>query len=265
MSWNGTLRCSHCYEQGHNKRKCPKRNADDLRNYKRYIEDAELDPEDRYAAQCAERCRQALIKRTGVDPETGLKVKKKTAKAERMKSVRCTYCTELGHTRRICKPLKEDHAIFVEGCKLVRAATLTRMEKEGWGIGALIVRNAWINEAHTPRPFLLTRLNWRDVNAFTGIDITGTFQRLDAMNDFYGCQSHEMVRVIGRPERYSYSATSAASRPPDGWLDAEDIVKEGVKQYFPVGNSRPWLFRCEDRTGLPMWLTEARKSAPETS
>jgi len=23
MSWNGTVRCRHCYEEGHNRRTCP--------------------------------------------------------------------------------------------------------------------------------------------------------------------------------------------------------------------------------------------------
>ena len=264
MSWNGTLRCSYCYHQGHNKRKCPKRNADDLQSYKEYIEHSQRNPEDTYYPQWAERYRQDLIKRTGVDPKTGLKVKKKTAKAERMKSVRCTYCRQTGHTRRICKPLKEDYAFFIEGCKVVRAATLTRMKKEGWGVGALIVGNAWINEAHVPRPFLLTRLNWYDVTAYTGIDICGVFQRLDAMTDHYGRQSHAMVRVANRPERYKYSGSSSPCEPPAGWLDAEDIAKRKIKEFFPVGVSRSWRFTT-DEIRAPKWLTEvrARKCAPE--
>jgi len=224
-------------------------------------------PEDRYSAQWAERHRQDLIKRTGVDPQTGLKVKKKTAKAERMKSVRCTYCGKNGHTRRICKPLKEDYAVFVEGCKIIRSATLTRMNKEGWSIGALIIRNAWINEAHAKRPFLLTRLNWAGVTAFVGIDITGTFRLTGAISGRgYHTQSHEMARVTSRADRYNYSGTSVGSTPPDGWLDGEDIIEEGLKPYFPVGEHRRWCFRPTAMAECPeLWIVQARKNLAITS
>ena len=55
--------------------------------------------DDRIAARRAE-----YVKRTGLDPDTGKKVKRKDAKAMRMKNVKCGYCGERGHTRRVDSP-----------------------------------------------------------------------------------------------------------------------------------------------------------------
>ena len=36
MSWSGTVTCSHCYQRGHNKRKCPKLTEEILDRYGSY-------------------------------------------------------------------------------------------------------------------------------------------------------------------------------------------------------------------------------------
>ena len=78
MSWNGTVRCSYCYQEGHNKRGCPEL-AD--RMQKRLDEN----PNDWRARQYFE--------------------KKKGAKVRR-----CTYCNRKGHNRATCEELKRDVA-----------------------------------------------------------------------------------------------------------------------------------------------------------
>ena len=127
-SYTGTIRCSHCFEQGHNKRKCPRlteeikesyeaqqRLADRYRNreYDHKLRTGEGRDEDRewninYHTHRAEEARKAYLKRTKIDLATGKKVTNKAAKAERMKNVKCGYCGERGHTRRSCPAVMED-------------------------------------------------------------------------------------------------------------------------------------------------------------
>ena len=88
MSYSGTVTCSYCYKQGHNRRKCPELteaiknqyightlNAKESREGK--INDAEW-----YESR-AELKRQKYMKRTKIDLATGEKVTNKAAKAAR--------------------------------------------------------------------------------------------------------------------------------------------------------------------------------------
>ena len=114
MSWSGTVTCSHCYKQGHNKRKCPELSAQIKNQYLGNIAMAQREREQgnendaKWYEQRAEEKRQQYIKRTKIDLATGEKVTNKAAKAERMKNVTCGYCGERGHTRRVCAVVKRD-------------------------------------------------------------------------------------------------------------------------------------------------------------
>ena len=73
MSYNGTVRCSHCYTTGHNKRKCPGYTEMVLRRYNDnlgYAAAVDQDDPDYYLRQ-AERYRLDYMKRTKIDPATG--------------------------------------------------------------------------------------------------------------------------------------------------------------------------------------------------
>ncbi len=141
MSWSGTVTCSHCYRQGHNKRKCPKLTQDYLDKYARYVRIArdteDQDTADRYMRE-ADRFRKQYMKRTKIDPATGEKVTNKTAKAERMKNVTCGYCCETGHTRRVCETVKRDKLVFVEESRRARAAAFEGAVNMGIGVGSMI-------------------------------------------------------------------------------------------------------------------------------
>ena len=122
MSWSGTVTCSHCYRQGHNKRKCEKL-TEEIED--QYHGAAAMVEKERAAGndttwyeERAEHRRQQYMKRTKIDLATGEKVKNKTAKAERMKNVTCGYCQTTGHTRRICEVVKRDKLVFIEESKI---------------------------------------------------------------------------------------------------------------------------------------------------
>ncbi|MEL0098231.1 MAG: hypothetical protein VW907_01595, partial [Opitutae bacterium] len=100
MSYSGTVRCGYCYQKGHNKRSCGDYSNALQRIYKRSKEDGDMERARQYG--------EIYTKRTGCDPDTGASIaktkeQKKQAKAARMQNIRCSYCTERGHTRRTCE------------------------------------------------------------------------------------------------------------------------------------------------------------------
>ena len=102
MSWNGTVRCGHCYAKGHNQRTCP--------SLKKYIEE---------------------------NPNSWRATAYKRSK-EASKARSCSYCDESGHNRRTCSTLKSD----IRRTKQVNSFWCTKladyMKEEGLGIGALV-------------------------------------------------------------------------------------------------------------------------------
>jgi hypothetical protein len=103
MSWNGTVRCSVCYENGHNKTSCPT-----LR--KAWEEDPTS-----YRGRTWER----ILARKAA-PKT------------------CGYCGEEGHTRAGCGDMKAHKSLFAEDLLLWRHAMVKWMQDVHLGIGALV-------------------------------------------------------------------------------------------------------------------------------
>ena len=93
MSWSGTVTCSFCFKQGHNKRKCPELSERIKNEYIGAMSMAQQSRADgkehdaQWYGDRAEAKRQEYIKRTKIDLATGEKVTNKAAKAERMKKV----------------------------------------------------------------------------------------------------------------------------------------------------------------------------------
>ena len=77
MSWSGTVTCSYCYERGHNRRSCPQITQRVRDRYDRAVRELAANPDDAYYIQYVEDRAKELTKRTGVDPRTGKKAKKK--------------------------------------------------------------------------------------------------------------------------------------------------------------------------------------------
>jgi hypothetical protein len=103
MSWNGTVRCSKCYETGHNRTSCPE--------MKKAWEE---DPTSYYGREYARH-----------------QARKKAPKT-------CSYCKESGHTRAGCAEIKSHKAQFHNDAILFRKAIVKWMKDTGIGIGALV-------------------------------------------------------------------------------------------------------------------------------
>ncbi len=137
-NYRGTVRCGVCYEQGHNKRSCPRQTERLQRQFKAYQNIEEINGSQQ---RTMERIAKELGRRSGVNPLTGEK------DVKRGPTRRCSYCKHklgrhsddaLGHTRRTCSMLKKDKAEAVAFNADYRARILLAMRGAGFGPGALV-------------------------------------------------------------------------------------------------------------------------------
>ena len=107
MSYNGTVRCSYCYNTGHNRRSCPK--------LKKYIEE---------------------------NPDSWRAIQAKESK-KRASNRRCSWCNETGHNARTCpwrKDIQENGPALIQKVNKLYAAL---SGQRGVGRGALVKHNGW--------------------------------------------------------------------------------------------------------------------------
>jgi hypothetical protein len=102
MSYNGTVRCSYCYNTKHNRRGCPQ--------LKKYVEEH---PDSHTAQTFKERAKYAKVRT-------------------------CRYCETEGHNRRTCSDLKKDMEYHRVLCKEMRAEAMAWLKDNGVGVGALV-------------------------------------------------------------------------------------------------------------------------------
>ena len=157
MSYNGTVRCGHCHNKGHNKRSCPE--------LKRL---AAADPNGYYGRVVARMEEQSKRPR------------------------KCSYCKEPGHTRRTCQTLKTHKREARQDTTLVRKGLKKWIEATGLGPGALITsRRSFYNrgyqepraEGEQPRVFLVNELNLDEITQRDGLPGNREAQRLIRATD----------------------------------------------------------------------------------
>jgi hypothetical protein len=125
MSYSGTVRCSYCYEEGHNRRSCPK-----------LKQEIESNPDGYYARM--EKHKKATHK----DRE-------------------CSYCKQTGHNRKTCKSLKIDMQNAATINHYWRCRVKNYMANKGIGIGALVEFDYGYNR---PVLCMVTGFDWEDGN-----------------------------------------------------------------------------------------------------
>ena len=103
MSWNGTVRCSVCYENGHNKTSCP-----------------------------------TLKKAWEEDPTSWKGREWQRILDRKAKPKICGYCNESGHTRAGCDTMKAHKSLFHDDLVLWRTALVKWASDVGLGVGALV-------------------------------------------------------------------------------------------------------------------------------
>jgi len=130
MSWNGTVRCSYCYEKGHNRSGCPKLKEDMQKRL-------EENPNDYFAKEYFE-------------------------KQKRRRTRACGYCQKPGHNRKTCPEAKIDRGVFIQRNQTAREKVLEWMKICGLGTGTLVKYETYWNGEGVG---LVESVNWRAINA----------------------------------------------------------------------------------------------------
>jgi hypothetical protein len=197
------------------------------------------------AAKLAEDRRAKYIKRTKIDPATGEKITNKAAKAARLKSVKCGYCSERGHTRRTCETVKRDFQVFVAATKGLRERELVAMREVGAGVGSLVPVRHWNGSKEVS---YVAAIGWAALDAHrTSLRISYVpAKRLDLIAQPW---SHTWMGAtsLARAVNDSPDACSLVDKiePPAGWLEGDDLT---LNDAFPSKGtkdaiSRPWSYR----------------------
>ena len=212
MSYNGTVRCGHCYGTGHNKRSCP-----DLTELLRKRAVDECDPNGYWTQQ--------YVKRTGLNAD-GTEAPKE-AKAKQVR--RCKYCGAQGHNRRTCEVLKRDIAEAVRENKEFRANLLAGMREAGLGVGTL-VKGGWRSETRIVSGIHWDHMNYRSVrsNSVAPLLLSEIRDPRRREEEYLPAMTHaEESWGRNRCEIISPISGSAvdASMPTD-WLNGRSGIKE---------------------------------------
>jgi len=150
-----------------------------------------------------------LAKRTGINPETGEKRKRRNESYGR----KCSYCREGGHSRRTCSSIKEDHRNYRRMASVVRKDMLARMQEHGFGIGSLVTLTGsqWNEEAgeyqDATSAYLVTKIKWENIGPHnqTGDNCVKVISVKDPSDQPW----------LSMPDSVSGSADSRYSRAPD--------------------------------------------------
>ena len=133
MSYKRTVRCSYCYQSGHNKSSCPQ--------YKAKIEE----------------WREAGIMLGTVEAYD----RKKANKANAAKNRQCSYCGEAGHSRAGCSKMKAQMERYRIRNKEYRSNYLKAVLENGLGPGALLSAESWCGDKTL---YIVMSVDWSKVS-----------------------------------------------------------------------------------------------------
>ena len=133
MSYKRTVRCSHCYQTGHNKSSCPA--------YKAKIEEY----------------RELGIMTSAVEKYD----RSKRRKANAAKNRSCSYCGEAGHSRAGCSRMKAQMERYRIRNKEYRSNYLKAVLENGLGPGALLSADNW---GGSKMLYLVMSVDWSKVS-----------------------------------------------------------------------------------------------------
>jgi len=237
-NYNGSVRCGHCYEQGHNKRSCPTYTERIQRRYEEAKASGEQSNVRYYAGM--------LAKRTGVNPETGESVSRRNESRGR----RCSYCRDYGHSRRTCPALKQDVANYVRMASVVRRDMLASMREHGMGTGALVTVEGreWdpeqSNYVERKNAYVVAEIVWNNITPHNpgAIDTL----RVRSVKNMRDISTMAIPAVVtGSTQGYGVRPTLASSsdiiNPPGAWLAG--VGADEASGLFEKGNRRQeyWL------------------------
>ena len=215
MSWNGTLRCSHCHEQGHNKRGCATLKAQIAERRAQDPDDWKVRNHDRHRAY--------------------------TSRKGETRS--CTYCDATGHNRRTCAPLKTHVSALQKIGVAWRRAFVAALQTSAIGTGSILVNDGWRGKQR----YLVTGINWenlsyihrnrralkvRNLAQLTNGEFLCSLPRLEMFSegDLSGTSTDRDITVLG---------AKGNNTPPSGWVDEGMSAKQAKLE---LKECRAWRF-----------------------
>ena len=208
MSYTGTVRCRHCYEQGHNRAGCP-----DLKQ--RMQERLEANPNDWQATEYFEK-KSCSRKRT------------------------CSYCSAQGHNRKTCPVLKDDKHFLVKKLKESRSQVLDVFEKEGFGVGSLVqLKEAYWADADWTTS-IVTHIAWDKITHEVVQAEHPVHIRIMGRDVTSNKQKSLGIELQGLGDRILSGVEDVEAQLPSGWLKGLEYEEE---RFFPKGSRRDYYFR----------------------
>ena len=233
-TYKRTVRCSYCYESGHNRSSCPKY-AEAIENIRKESGD------DHYAVAAYDR----------------KKAKRKASAKERS----CSYCSAKGHNRTTCPELKAHIAESQVKNAAFRKAIYERMKAHGVGLGAIISTDRFMGRVdpddYTSEryriPQVIVAVNWNNIShynrEYSYFDNNSPWLTKPLTNIAYPWSSdcgwfwdNEVVKHLMGPDiaqqwidgshwrvdskmQYFCEVTSPiqTEEPPEGWFEGGDV------------------------------------------
>jgi hypothetical protein len=220
-----------------------------------------------YHTRRAEELRSNYMKRTKIDPATGEKITNKAAKAERMKKVKCGYCGNRGHTRRVCQNAKNDYAIYKARTRQVRQEWYDRLKTLGVGLGTMVVRRDFrgykSDGSYGTQTLtgLITEIEWDRIDAHREgrpLVVRSNAQLRGQKSDYYTPTLPDMqlgeVTQQGSATAPDLTVLPSGRVPsmPANWLT--DV--KSIKEVFSTDDERPWEYKWGDSDG---WQDKTRE------
>ena len=213
MSWNNTVRCSYCFNTGHNRRSC--------KELKQYVE-THPDSYIAHARNTANRYRK-------INPR------------------KCSYCGIAGHNRRTCAQISKDHLLLCQKLARRRSKLLEKMKESGIGVGTLIGMTSNLSSAIAKENFaVITGFDWKYENNPGQITPQVTFVKdanryrrgLTLYLDINFHQSANSVLV-------EVDEKAILANIPLAWIEGK-LYDE--REWFPPAAPRcSWAYREEER------------------
>jgi hypothetical protein len=208
MSYTGTVRCTHCYTQGHNRSGCPKLKETMVRRL--------ADDPDDWSAQRYFEKKESTSKRT------------------------CSYCTGEGHNRKTCVILKDDKQFLVKKLVETRTQVLDTFEKEGFGVGSLVKMKDlyWADGDYTTT--IITHIAWDKITHEVVAQDHPQAIRIRGRDVTSNEQKSLSLSLEGLSERVLSGVEDIEAQVPKNWLKG---LLYDEDRFFPKGQWRDYYFR----------------------
>ncbi len=136
MSYSGTVRCSHCYRQGHNISGC----SDLIKLYEEYKQIITKYKEDNpeWLGSTHNSMSYSTMRNLGMNWDHIEAARVMSKKEHKRTNRQCTYCYGKGHNRRTCKHLKSHLDLLVKAQVAYNEKVAKSLTAAGYGVGALL-------------------------------------------------------------------------------------------------------------------------------